>query len=103
MYVRFHSKALMKTDARLTESIFQQASSRICRQGKSVAIEASAYIEALLSIIRNSELATVLREVSSTLKECCESIEVALGGNSSMEKQVVSLRTAVELLVGSMD
>ena len=95
----------MKTDAKLTESIFQQASSRICRQGKSVTIEASAYIEALLSIIRNSELATVLREVSSTLKECCESIEVALGGgsSSSMEMEVVSLRTAVELLVGRMD
>lgn len=92
----------MKTDVRLTGSIFEQASSRICDQNKPVATETSAYIEALLSIVRNTELASILREDPSTLKECCRSIEAttALGGNSSLEKQAASLRTAVDLLVG---
>jgi hypothetical protein len=92
----------MKTDVMLTESIFEQGSSRICDQNTPVTSEASAYIEALLSIVRNIELAVVLRKIPNALAKCCESVESAVAGNGNLERQAVTLRTVVELLVGKI-
>jgi len=90
----------MKRDSRLLESIFDQASGRIRGQDTSEAVEASAFIEALLSIVRNPDLAVVLRTIPDSLAKRCGIVESAVAGNSSLEKQAGSLRTAVELLVG---
>ena len=92
----------MKTDLRLVESIFEQASSRICDQDIPAASEASAYIEGLLSIVRNARIAVVLRGIPHTLATFCESVESAVTGNSNLERQASTLRTAVELLVGKI-
>lgn len=94
-------KALMKTDAMLIEAVFQQASGRMC-DGETASTESSAYIDALLSIIRNTELAATLRTIPKALAKCCETFESAMImiSNNTLERQAVTLRTAVELLIG---
>jgi len=96
----FSNQALLKTDTTLVESIFDRVSHRICEHQKTDTTEVSAYIEALLSLVRNPELASVLRDASKALKKCCESVESSVADNSGLERQALSLRTAVELLVG---
>lgn len=96
--------SLMKTDTKLVKSIFDQATHRICDEDTTVVVkEASAYIEALLWIVRNAELAVVLRKVSDALTNCCGLIEsAAFTSNSIFERQASSLRTAMELLIGNV-
>jgi hypothetical protein len=91
----------MKQDVPLTESIFNETSKRICNQSTTDTTDAAAYLEALLLIVRNSELACVLRNIPDTLTERCESIKSALA-NSSLDRQAESLRTVVQLLIGNM-
>lgn len=86
----------MKTDSWLIESILDMTSVRICEQHAC----SSGYIEVLLWIVRNPELAASLRKVPVALNRCCENIEGGTGGSSSLEKQACSLRTAVEILIG---
>lgn len=91
----------MKNDARLVESIFAESSNRICDQSTTDTTDAAAHLEALLLIVRNSEVACVLRKIPDTLTECCESIKSAMA-NGSMDRQAESLRTVVQLLIGHM-
>lgn len=96
----------MKADKRLVVSLLDVASYRICCRDKCERLAeatASAYIEGLLTIVRNPELAFVLREVPDAVTKCCDSIEAALADNSGLERQSRSLRTAAELVIGSMN
>ena len=88
----------MRNDVRFLEATFEEASNRICNRATDEK-DVLAYIEALLSIVRNPELADVLRMTSEMLTRCCRSIESALA-NGSMDRQAGSLGTAVQLLIG---
>lgn len=91
----------MKNDPQLVESIFAESTNRICDQSTTDTMDAAAHLEALLLIVRQPELACVLRKIPNTLSECCETIKSALA-NGSMDRQAESLRTAVQLLIGNM-
>lgn len=91
----------MKADARLVKLVLDLASARFSEPDTTATTQVfAAYIEGLLSIVRNPELSPVLREVPDSLIKCCEASEAAIAGNSGLERQAGSLQSAAELLVG---
>lgn len=86
----------MKTDSRFLETLVNMVSANFCEDGSN----AFVCIEALLWIVRKTELNDVLREIPSVLKRCCDSVEGRTGGNNSLERHACSLRMSVEMLIG---